>query len=111
MANYTVYRGTDTTLTFEVRNSAGSLVDLSEYGAVKLVIGTSSFAFVAVKTGTGLDGTGAYNATVTLTDDDATWTALTGNSYRYQLNLTDDFGLITIPDDGTLTIIDQIPQA
>ncbi len=60
---------------------------------------------------TGLDGTGAYNATVTLTDDDATWTALTASSYKYQLNLTDASGLISIPVDGTLTIIDQIPQA
>jgi len=111
MADYTVYRGTDVTLTFEVRNTAGSLIDLSGYSSVKMVIGTTAYAYAAVKTGTGLDGTGAYNATAVFTDDDAAWALLTGDSYYYQLTLTDAGGLITIPLEGSLTVRAKIPQS
>lgn len=108
---FTLYRDTDVTMTFEVRNTAGSLIDLTGYSAINLVIGTTADAFVAVKTGVGLDGTGDYNATVTLTNDDTVWDALTGSSYKYQLNLTDSTSKITIPLEDTLTVKNQIPQA
>jgi hypothetical protein len=108
---HTVYRGTDVTLPFGVRNSAGSLIDLSGYSSIKMVIGTTADAFVVVKTGTGLDGTGDYNATVTFTNDDTAWDVLTGSSYKYQLNLTDNLSNITIVEEDTLTVKNQIPQS
>lgn len=110
MSNFTVYRDTDVILTFEVRNTAGSLIDLST-ATVKMVIGTTAYEFVAVKDGAGQDGTGDTNASVIFTNDDATWDMLTGDTYTYQLNVTDVASKVTIPVEGRLTIKKQIPQA
>lgn len=109
MSLKSVYRNTDAELTFEVRNDAGSLIDLTGYSSVKMVIGTTAYENVASIDGTGLDGTGDYNVSVTIANGDPVWDSLTASSYLYQINLTDNLSNITIPIEGRLTIRSQIP--
>lgn len=110
MSQLNTYYGTDVIFPLAVRNDNDSLIDLTTATSIEFKIGTTdaSPTGIQVIAATGLDGTGAYNATVAIANTG--YTLLPVGTYKYQLVIEDVSNKITIADEGTLQIKAVIPD-
>jgi hypothetical protein len=110
MSQLSTYYGTDVIFPLAVRNDNESLIDLTTATSIEFKIGTNDVnpTGIQIITATGLDGTGAYNATVAIANTE--YTLLPVGTYKYQLVLENASNKVTIEDEGTLQIKAVIPD-
>jgi hypothetical protein len=85
IANLYIDQGTDFSITVDVTDSAGDILDLNGYTAAAQIRKTYSSSTVSATFGTSI---AAATGQVTLTLDDTQTTALNAGRYVYDLNIT-----------------------
>ena len=85
IANLYIDQGTDFSITVDVTDSAGDVLDLNGYTAAAQIRKTYSSSTVSATFGTSIS---AATGQVTLTLDDTQTTALNAGRYVYDLNIT-----------------------
>jgi hypothetical protein len=85
IANLYIDQGTDFSITVDVTDSAGDILDLNGYTAAAQIRKTYSSSTVSATFGTSIS---AATGQVTLTLDDTQTTALNAGRYVYDLNIT-----------------------
>ena len=85
IANLYIDQGTDFSITVDVTDSAGDILDLNGYTAAAQIRKTYSSSTVSATFGTSIS---AAPGQVTLTLDDTQTTALNAGRYVYDLNIT-----------------------
>lgn len=108
IANLYIDQGTDFTITVDVTDAAGDVLDLTSYSALAQVRKTYSSSSASVAFTTSIS---AASGQVTLSLNDTQTSALEAGRYVYDLNITSPGGITTRVVEGQAVVTPGVSRS